>query len=274
MKTDLHMHSCHSDGELSGAQLIDLARQRGVQRMSITDHDCIAVYDEIAGNVPSDIELIPGCEFSSVWRSMTIHILGLNLDLTGDLLKSVLGNLQKARETRGQRIAELLEKKGLPGAMEGALKIADGSTLGRPHFAQFMVEQGFVKDSKQAFKQYLGAGKPGDIKAQWPGFADVCQWILRSGGVPVLAHPYKYGLTQTRLKILLADFKEAGGLAMEVISGKQDKRKTELMVEMSERFELYGSLGSDFHKPGQPWADLGLIPDLPEKCQAVWQYWG
>lgn len=267
------MHSCHSDGVLTGLQLVDLARQRGVQRMSITDHDCTTVYDEIAENVPSDIELITGCEFSSVWQSINIHIIGLNIDLSSSILKSTLNSLQQARNARGEKIAEVLEKKGLPGALKGALKIADGSILGRTHFAQFMVEQGFVKDSKQAFKKYLGAGKVGDIKAQWHGFDHVCKWILQSGGVPVLAHPYKYGLTQTKLKKLLADFKDSGGLAIEVISGKQDREKTERLITLTEQFGFHSSLGSDFHKPGQSWADLGLIPELPEKSRGVWQLW-
>jgi len=267
------MHSCHSDGILNGAQLVDLARQRGVQRMSITDHDCLSVYDELSGKIPSDIELVAGCEFSAVWRSMTIHIVGLNLDLKSEILHNAIKKQQQARDVRGQKIAEVLEKRGLSDALNGAVKIADGAVLGRPHFARFMVEQGFVKDSKQAFKKYLGAGKAGDIKAQWFGLGEVCEWILQSGGAPVLAHPYKYGLTPTKLKSLLTDFKDAGGIAIEVISGKQERTQIEQLATLALQFELYASLGSDFHQPGQPWADLGLIAELPLKCRAVWELW-
>lgn len=274
MKTDFHIHSCHSDGALSVSDLIGLARQRDVGRISITDHDCVSAYGELSTIYHSDIEIIPGCEFSSVWRSMTIHVLGLNLDLKSANLSAAINNQTKARDLRAHKIAEVLEKKGLPGSLEGALQIANGGVLGRPHFAQFMVDQSFVKDRKQAFKKYLGAGKVGDVKAQWPNIEDVCEWIVLSGGIPVLAHPLKYGLTQTRLKNLLVDFKEAGGLAIEVISGAQDRPRIENLVNLAEQFDFHASLGSDFHQPDQAWADLGLIPDLPAGCQPVWQLWG
>lgn len=273
MKTDFHIHSLHSDGVLSGAEIIALARQRNVKQLSITDHDSVSVYAELSEKIPPDIEIIPGCEFSCVWQARTIHVVGLNLDLSSSTLSKAMEHQSDARTIRAEAIANELAKKGLADALEGARHVAMGSVLGRPHFAQFMVDQGFVKDHKQAFKKYLGKGKVGDIKAQWPELAQVCDWIRQSGGVPVLAHPLKYAMTQTKLKALLTDFRDAGGQAMEVISGKQQSAQTNLMTRLCDDFGLYASLGSDFHQPGQHWADLGMIPDLPVRCVPVWQSW-
>lgn len=273
MKTDFHMHSCHSDGVLTGVELLNLARERSIQQISITDHDSLAVYDELRDQMPIDIQLLPGCEFSSLWRSMCVHIVGLNLNLQSASLQNALIIQARARVTRSESIAAILEKKGFSGALERVQEIAGNAVIGRPHFAEFLVEEGYVKDRKQAFKKYLGAGKPGDVKAQWRSLEEVCQWILEAGGVPVLAHPLKYGLTQTKLKTLLVEFKDAGGQAIEVISGAQDAGRTAQAAHLAEQFGFHGSLGSDFHQPGQSWADLGFIPELPQNCHPVWELW-
>lgn len=270
---DLHMHSTHSDGTLSAVELISLAKERGVDCLSITDHDSISVYQDIDSNDLGDINLVVGCEFSAVWRSMTVHVVGLNLDLESDVLKEAINIQSRARIRRSERIAEVLEKKGFLGALGAAQKIAAGAAIGRPHFAQFLVEEGHVKDAQQAFKKYLGAGKVGDIKAEWQSVEQICHWIRDSGGVAVVAHPLKYGLTQTKLRALLEDFKEYGGEAMEVISGCQDTEKTKVLARLADQFQLAASTGSDFHRPGLGWAELGRAPVLPISCTPVWSLW-
>lgn len=267
------MHSCHSDGILSGAELIALAAQRNVECLSITDHDAISVYADILDNPPEQLQIIVGCEFSSVWGATTVHIVGLNLDLNSSVLKEAMQIQNSARIMRSESIAANLEKRGFAGALEGAKTIAGQASIGRPHFARFLIDNGHAKDHKQAFKKYLGAGKIGDVKAQWQPIEQICRWIADAGGVAVLAHPLKYKLTQTKLKCLVQDFKQAGGQAIEVISGFQPTDKTRIISKLADEFDLYASVGSDFHQPGQPWADLGMIPDLPKQCRPVWDLW-
>lgn len=270
---DLHTHSCHSDGALTAKELLTLAKERQVDCLSITDHDSISVYKDIKESELEGMRLIVGCEFSCLWRSMTVHIVGLNLNLDSLVLNEAMIGLTNARQQRSELIAQAMEKKGFYGALEGVEKIAGTATIGRPHFAQYLVEKGYVKNAQQAFKKYLGAGKVGDIKAQWPSLDEVCAWIQAAGGVAVVAHPLKYGLTQTKLRALLDDFKDHGGHGIEVISGNQDRVKTTLLAQLADRYELAASVGSDFHRSGQPWADLGKAPRLPESCQPIWSLW-
>jgi len=130
-----------------------------------------------------------------------------------------------------------------------------------------------VSNIKQAFKKYLGAGKPGDIKQLWADLPQVIQWIRDAGGTAVLAHPTKYKLTRTKLKRLLDDLIEAGGQGMEVVSGKQTPSVTQDLASLCREKNLLGSCGSDFHQPNQQWAELGRYSEYPADCPAVWEHW-
>src|SRR6202008_881521 len=118
--------------------------------------------------------------------------LGLVLD--SPVLKDAIAQQQRARVIRAEQIAARLAKAGITGALEGAQVIAGEALVGRPHFAQHLVNIGAVANINAAFKKYLGAGKSADVKYQWPDMATVINWIHAAGGVAVLAHPCKYDL--------------------------------------------------------------------------------
>ncbi len=137
-----------------------------------------------------------------------------------------------------------------------------------------MIDKGYVTNFAQAFKKYLGSGKAGDVKEGWPPIETVIDWINAAGGIAVLAHPDKYDMTRTKLYSLLQDFANAGGQAMEVVSGKQDSSVTDKLARAASDFSLLASCGSDFHAPGQPWQALGQYSPMPERCEPVWQALG
>ncbi len=276
MLIDFHTHTTASDGALSPEQLVDRARSRGIQLFAITDHDTVAGYRAAAAYYsPSEGEmsLLAGLEFSCVWSGATIHVVGLGVDCTHPVLEQGVARLAAARIDRGNVIAERLEKLGFPGALEGALLAAGDSQLGRPHFAAWMVEQGHVADVGTAFDRYLGRGKPGDVKAFWPTLAEVTGWIVAAGGVAVLAHPLKYKLTRSKLHRLVADFKDAGGEAVEVVNGRQTPEQTRQLCRLALECALEVSLGSDFHRDG-PWtAELGVELRHLGSLRGVWERW-
>lgn len=272
MIVDLHCHSTASDGELAPPDLVARAVQQGVDVLAITDHDTVAGLQQVA-QLPAPLTLISGVELSCTWGKRLIHVVGLNIDIDSDQLVVGLQQQQQARQLRAELIAEKLEKYGFMGAYDYAAGLANGGQIGRPHFARFLVDKGHVDNEKQAFKKYLGAGKPGDIKTTWPSLAEAVQWICASGGVAVLAHPHHYKMTTTKLHALTTDFKAAGGLAVEVISGKQPPDRTRYLLQLVERFAMLASIGSDFHRPGPAWNELGQMGELPASCRPVWSAW-
>ena len=270
MKIDLHCHTTASDGQLSPAQLLERAQEQGIDLLAITDHDTIQGYLAIKDQVPNKgISLVSGVEFSATWGGASIHIVGLDVDIDSLSLQRALARQQNARVLRAKRIAERLEARGCIGAYAGAKRIAGDAQIGRPHFAQFLIEENVVATHAQAFDKYLGTGKLGDVKAQWPTVTEVVEWIRAADGVAVLAHPGKYRMTNTKLRRLIETFKLAGGQAIEVVSGMQNPDKTQYFARLCDEFELLASMGSDFHGPPSQWSDIGKMSPLPKRSQTV-----
>lgn len=269
MNIDLHTHTNFSDGKLSPDELVQRAMANGVEMLSITDHDTVNAYQHF-NPASTNITLIPGIEFSTFWNKIGIHIVGLNVKLNSDALNEAITHQHQARRTRSEAIAERLEKMGIKDALSGAQKIAGNDNVGRPHFAQHIVNIGAVTTINQAFDKFLDS-KSGDIKKFWATLPQIVSWIRDAGGLAVLAHPLKYKLTRTKLIELLDDFVEAGGHGMEVISGKQLAHETTDLAKICTQKNLLASCGSDFHQPNQSWSDIGKYPPLPKGSMPVWE---
>ena len=276
MLIDFHTHSTASDGALQPAEVVARALDAGVALLAITDHDTVAGYRCAARQyTPKEqgMRLISGIEFSCQWSGTTIHILGLGVDCEHSQLAAGLVTMDAARSQRGEKIAEKLAARGFPGALEGALAQAGDSQLGRPHFAAWMVEQQHVGDFNEAFDRHLGQGKAGDVKAFWPGLADVTGWIEASGGAAVIAHPLKYRFTGMKLRRLIVDFVAAGGSGIEVLSGRQTGDQTAHLQRLAQEYELEISVGSDFHRDSPYSAPLGVDLAPFAGVRGVWERW-
>ncbi len=176
-----------------------------------------------------------------------------------------------ARLERAAQIADNLGRRGLHDCLAGATALAGEGAVGRPHFAQYLVDAGHVPSAEVAFKKYLGDGKAGDVRQHWAGLSEIIGWIRESGGIAVLAHPLKYRLTRSKLKRLLKDFIAAGGQGLEVVSGHQTEQQTRDMGRLCREMKLLASRGSDFHAPGAPWSELGRASALPDGVIPVWE---
>ncbi|MEP1213913.1 MAG: PHP domain-containing protein [Marinobacter sp.] len=270
---DLHCHSTASDGALSPEDLVRRASEKGVTHLALTDHDTISGLQgaRMAARAVG-VTLVAGTELSCLWRSHTIHIVGLDFDTSDHNLNAALARQNENRWRRARTIADKLTKLKIDDMVEKATLKAGGDVPGRPHFARVLVEEGVVKDSAQAFKRYLGAGKAGDVKGFWPTLEEVVQWVTGAGGIAVVAHPRKYKLTATKLRALTGDFRQAGGRAIEVSTSGQSSGDLGFLAELCRRENLLASQGSDFHFPGAPWCELGSIMKMPDGLEPVWHY--
>jgi len=267
---DLHSHSTCSDGALTPRELVARAIDQQVGVLAITDHDTVEAFQAPLADT-GVITLIHGVEFSTHWSNSGIHIVGLDIDPDSDAIREGVGFQTRARLERAQQIGLNLGKKGIENAFDGALALSVDGYVGRPQFARHLLDTGRVASLQQAFKKYLGAGKAGDVRQHWADLEQVIRWIRDANGIPVLAHPLKYRFTSTRLKRLLDAFISAGGLAMEVISGRQHAQQTAHMATLCESKGLLASYGSDFHGPGKFQAELGGCTPLPGKLTPVWE---
>ena len=213
-------------------------------------------------------------EVSVTWRQRTIHIVGLDCDDADARLQNLLARVRSGRLQRLQAIADKLAKKGIGGAYEGALALAANPEMAsRTHLAEYLIQGGHVRNKAQAFSKYLGEGKCASVPHQWAALEECVVAIKGAGGLAVVAHPMRYGLSATAKRNLFAEFKALGGDGIEVHSGNGDKNDRLNYALLAERFGFLASAGSDFHRRGDySGGTLGACPDLPPQCKPVWAH--
>ncbi|OYY02502.1 MAG: phosphatase, partial [Mehylophilales bacterium 35-46-6] len=233
---DLHAHSTVSDGLLSPAELVMHAANSGVRVLALTDHDDISGLAEArVAAAEHDIALVNGVEISVTWKKRTLHIVGLKVNPEDAALKSGLASVRLGRIERARQMSLGLEKVGIHGAFEAASSFAENSILTRMHFARFLVEKQYAKDAKSVFKKYLVKGKPGYVSHQWASLAEAVSWIVASGGQAVIAHPGRYQMGSGKMHELLEEFKNLGGVGIEVVTGSHTPEQYPQYAQLAQK---------------------------------------
>jgi predicted metal-dependent phosphoesterase TrpH len=252
---DLHTHTNESDGSCSPLQLIEAAERAGVDTLGITDHDTFAGYDqalEAARN--AGVTLVCGIELSTKLRGRAAHLLGyfpFGDGLAG--FREWIGDLQDSRRERNVRLAARLRELGFDIRVEEAEARGRGMT-GRPHFAQVMLEKGYVANLRQAFDEYLDESAKGYVYRREPLFDEGVARIREAGGVASLAHPAR---VRGDVPALLPELCAAGLNAIEAYHSDHSAQETELYLELARRYGLKITGGSDFHGDMKPEVRLG-----------------
>lgn len=272
---DLHAHSTASDGTLSPSELVNRAALSGVRTLALTDHDTLDGLTEARDAAASArINMVPGVEISVTWAGGTVHVVGLNVDPGNVRLEVGLHSLQAFRDWRAAEIGRRLARDaGIQGAFEGATALSNGRLVSRTHFARFIAAQGHAESARDVFKSYLVYGKPGHVPGAWAKLEEAVSWIAEAGGQAVIAHPARYRLTRSKLRRLIASFADAGGAALEVVSGSHSRDECFTMARHARDFGLMASAGSDYHGPENPWVELGRLPDMPLGVRPIWSDW-
>lgn len=272
---DLHCHSTRSDGLLTPAGVMRRAAERGVDVIALTDHDEMVGLDEARSAArDAGIEFVEGSELSVTWAGDTVHVVALGIDPGNAELAEGLASVRNGRDARARRIGEALGQAGIPDAFQGALGYVTSERLiSRTHFARFLVETGHVRDLKDAFKRFLTTGKPGYVPHAWASLSQVVTWIHGAGGQAVIAHPGRYKLTPSGLRTLIAEFRDLGGDAIEVVSPSHTPAQYMEFAALARAHGLKVSCGTDFHGPGESRFDFGQLPPLPAGVEPVWSTW-
>ncbi|MBY0556739.1 MAG: PHP domain-containing protein [Burkholderiaceae bacterium] len=275
LKVDLHCHSNVSDGVLTPTAVAHTARAAGVDVWALTDHDEVdGVAEARSAAQALGMQFVSGVEISITWAKQTVHIVGLQIDETHAGLCAGLAATRAGRDNRGRQIAAELDKVGIHGAYEGALKfVGNPDLMSRTHFARYLVDQGVCANIPEVFKKYLSEGKPGYVPHRWATLEESVNWIRAAGGIAVIAHPGRYKFNAMAQGVLFDEFKQLGGTAIEVVTGSHTPDQYPEYAQLAKHYGFLASRGTDFHAPGEARVDFAQLPPLPAGVTPVWHNW-
>ncbi len=253
---DLHVHSTASDGTASPRELAELALRQGLSAVAVTDHDTVLGYPELkeAGE-ELGIETVPGIEISTKFHR-AVHILGYYIDPHSPHLEPVLNWVVEDRDKRNREMCRLMAADGLPVNYED-MKQRFGEVIGRPHFADLLVELGLAKNVKDAFDRYVEKGQRYYVGRTILPIEQAIDIIRLSGGVPVLAHPFQYQLDDAGLRELIEHCIAQGLRGMECRYSGYGPEQSEYLEKLAEEYGLIKTGGSDYHGSNKPKIVLG-----------------
>ena len=249
-KLDLHMHTTASDGTDSPQEILELMRDKGIGLFSVTDHDTVSGCREvIAAREEGDPRFLSGVEFSCKDEGGKYHILGYGYDIDArpilDLVRSThLLRMEKVRE----RLKALTEQYGFSFPEEELKELFSHAEPGKPHIGNMMTRLGYTKSKDEAIHDYLNKIK---VRSKYIRPEDAIQGILKSGGIPVLAHPI-YGSGEELyigedLELRMRHLLELGIQGVEAYYSGFTAQMEEMMLDYADRFHLYVTAGSDYH---------------------------
>lgn len=258
---DLHTHSYCSDGTFSPEGLVILAKKEGLSAIALTDHDTVdglGIFMEAGKKY--GVETIAGVEFAALWPKYSrpeIHIVGLGLDLSAPILRERMAEIQESRARRNEKMAQKLAAAGAPVTLDEVAANAGGEIVTRAHFANVLLEKGFIKTRQEAFSRYLSPGLPGYVEREFLTPESCIRTIKQAGGAAVLAHPTLYALSDAQLTELCMELAAKGLDGVECQYSTYTPAQSRAMEKLAAHANLLPSGGSDFHGENKPDIFLG-----------------
>ena len=257
---DLHIHSTYSDGTLTPCEIVSICKELKLHVISIADHDTVAGVEETIDFAQGQIDVIPAIEMSSSIGSFDIHILGYYVDTHNDELLTYCEDFRTHRMKRVKRIINKLSKSGIRLEFEQIKMAASCCSLGRPHIAEVLVENGHARSINDAFNKYLGFNAPyyEPKKAVRPQV--VIRKIVKSNGIPVIAHPGTINDDQVIYQLILD-----GCQGIEVWHPDHTHRCRQKLTEIAMKNGLLMTGGSDCHgRRGKNGYQIGVTGCMKE----------
>ena len=255
-RIDLHVHSTASDGTCSPRELVRMAAERGLAAIALSDHDTVSGYAEAAAEGAGlGLEVVPAIEISTKF-GRAVHILGYYIDMESPELTALLDWIVHDRDSRNIKMAELMAADGLPVSYE-VMQQRFGEVIGRPHFAQLLVELGLAPSVKAAFELYVEKGRKYYQPRNILPIEQAVSIIVNAGGIASLAHPFQYRLDDGGLRELIEHCISLGLGAMECRYSGYTTEQSDYLEALAEEYGLLKTGGSDFHGSNKPHIALG-----------------
>jgi len=257
MRVDLHIHSTASDGVYSPTEVVQIALTNQMDIIALTDHDNVNGLDEARQAASGKLEVLVGVELSAEEDQKDRHLLGYLFDLDNEAFLTTLVELRDARVSRADRIVQKLAGLGINISLERVYALAGSGSVGRPHVARVMVEQGYVSSLQEAFDKYLSDSGPAFVPHFRLTPADAIQLIHSAGGAAVLAHP---GRLDGNYRAIIEALVPAGLDGIEVYYPDHTPDMVSSLQQLATQHNLVMTVGSDFHRrEGDGSARIGTV---------------
>ena len=263
MRADLHLHTTASDGRLTPQELVRKAVELKLDVIAITDHDSVEGVPPALEAAQSFTQLmvIPGVEINTDVPKGEVHILGYFLNYRNPELNRTLGELRNSRYERGKKMVANLVELGINIDWRRVEELAGKGSIGRPHIAQAMLEQGYVSSLREAFTKYIGRNGPAYVERKKLTPIEAVKVVLEADGLPVLAHPADI----EPLEPFLLQLKKAGIIGIEIYYDGYDSKTIARLKRFARKLDLIACGGSDFHGLDEYiGADIGSV-NLPRE---------
>ncbi|MDD2212145.1 MAG: PHP domain-containing protein [Clostridia bacterium] len=264
-KADLHVHTTASDGAYSPREIVNLAREKGISFLAITDHDTTAGLAEAAQECRRcQLAFFPGIELSTIYEEQEVHILGYNINWANERMREMVSQLQNARNTRIEKMVIKLSELGFSLDFEDVRKKSSAQNLGRVHLALVLIDKGIVSSINEAFTKYLNPGCPTFVPRYKLTPFLALKIIKEAEGVSVLAHP---GLAccDELIPVLV----KKGLQGIEAFHPRHTKEDEILYFKKAQEYKLLITGGSDFH--GHEEKDLDNLGEMEVPFDSIRQ---
>ncbi|MEE3467111.1 MAG: PHP domain-containing protein [Eubacterium sp.] len=268
---DLHMHSTFSDGTDTPTELVELALEKDLVAMALTDHDTVdGVAEAVRASEGKPIEVIPGVEISCEYvvpplagqpsRKKEIHILGYGMDIENQALLDALQFARDERDNRNKKMCRNFEEAGYDMiSYDKLLERFGNSTIARPHFARLLMEAGVIPSISAAFADggLLSNESPLYVFRTYLTPEQGIQAILGAGGKAVLAHPMMYKLSVSEIHRMLYELKGFGLTGIEALYSRNKGTDEAFVRKLAHEFGLFITGGTDYHGRNKPDLEIG-----------------
>ena len=272
MPIDLHLHSTHSDGTLTPAEIIARAKSLGLTAVALTDHNTVS-------GVPAFLEeahrhgvtAIAGTELSTVYKGKEVHLLGLFIpEAAFPAVTALTEDYLTRKEQSNRDLVARLAADGYRVDYDTIRNATPDGNVNRALIAKALTAQGFTPSVNAAFDTLLEEGLGYYIPPERPDFLATIRFLRSIHAVTVWAHPLQY-IDEATVREALPGAVEAGLVGMEVMHSSYDEATVTAAKALADEFGLLYSGGSDFHGAVKPDVQMGVgnrewaIPNIPDE---------
>ena len=272
MSIDFHIHTTHSDGSFTPTEIITMAKEAGLTAIALTDHNTVSgVPTFMAEAARQSVTAVAGTELSTLYRGEEIHLLGLFIpEAHYTTVNALTAEYDAYKDESSRAMAEALTKDGYLLNFDEICRKYPDCTVNRAHFAQELVEKGYVPTVADAFDRLLDEKNGYYIPPKRLDLMEAIRFLRSIGAVTVWAHPLQF-LDEATVREILPIAIEAGLLGMEVQHSSYDEATILHAKAIADEFGLLYSGGSDFHGKAKPTVKLGVgskggvEPNIPDE---------